>query len=191
MPCASKTKPLGKTSKCKLNRVVYEARCRDCANAGKERIYHGETARNLYERSREHMNAFHNKSPNSFIYKHVLSEHNGETKNIVFDWKVLNKFQKPLSRQLKEALYIENKDKCVNINLKSEYFKNNTKKLMLNKAEYICDKCGRIFGNVTSLQTHSKEIHERFICKSNDCMYEAFGTRDLTNQQVTIHENIE
>ena len=127
LPCASITKPLGKTSKCKLNRVVYEARCRDCANAGKERIYHGETARNLYERSREHMNAFHNKSPNSFIYKHVLSEHDGETKNIVFDWKVLNKFQKPLSRQLKEALYIENKDKCVNINLKSEYFKNNTK----------------------------------------------------------------
>ena len=58
---------------------------------------------------------------------------------------------------------------------------------MLNKAEYICDKCGRIFGNVTSLQTHNKEIHERLVCKRNDCMYEAFGTRDLTNHQATIH----
>ena len=191
LPCASLSKHPGKTSKCRLNRIVYEARCRTCANEGKDRIYHGETARNLYERSKEHMNAFNNRSPNSFIYKHVLAEHNGKTENIVFDWKVLNKYHKPLSRQLKEALYIESKENDVNINLKSEFFKNNTRKLILNRVEYTCEKCGRVFGNTTNLQTHKKEIHDRFPCKSVDCKYEAFGMKDLVSHEGTNHQNIQ
>ena len=187
LPCVSMTRPLGKSSKCRLNRIVYEARCRTCANEGKERIYHEETARNLYERSKEHVNSFKNKSPNSFMNKHVLSEHKGKSENIVFDWKVLNKFQKPLSRQLKETLYIENKETSVNMNLKSEYLKNNTRKIMLNKVEYTCNKCGRIFGNKQSLQAHMNDIHEKFPCNSDNCVYEAFGTKDLANHEAAKH----
>ena len=120
----------------------------------------------------------------------MLREHNGDMENIVFDWKVIKKFQKPLSRQLKEALCIEKKDKSVNLNLKSEYFKNNTCKLILNKAEYTCDKCSRIFDNAKNLQVHDNDMHRRVPCKSEDCKYIAFGEKDFRYHEKSEHNNI-
>ena len=43
------------------------------------------------------------------MYKHVLKEHKGNTNGYVLDWEVLGNFQKPLSRQIAEAIKIDNK----------------------------------------------------------------------------------
>ena len=59
-------------------------------------MYHGETARNIHVRSEEHYSAFKNKSEKSFMYKHVLKSHEGNSNDIIFDWKI--------KRELSEAL---------------------------------------------------------------------------------------
>ena len=75
----------------------------------KRQLYHGETARNLHGRGKEHYYVLNNKSEKSSMYKHVLKEHKGNTDGIVFDWEVLGNFQKPLSRQIAEAIKMDNK----------------------------------------------------------------------------------
>ena len=67
--------------------------------------------------------------------KHVLKEHKGNTDGIVFDWKVWRKFQKPLSRQIAEAIRFDNKTNEANLNWKSEYFQHTVKRLQLNDYE--------------------------------------------------------
>ena len=85
----------------------------------KDRVYHGETARNFYIRSKEHYKALANQDKHSFMYKHVTKEHNGNVENVNFDWKVLSKHKKPLQRQLAEAINIDKKSPDVNLNSKN------------------------------------------------------------------------
>ena len=94
---------------CKKNRITYEAKCRNCALAGKDKTYFGETARNLHVRSKEHYDALKKRSSTSFMHKHIVSEHAGNIEDVRFDWKVLGKFQNPLQRQLNEVINIEDK----------------------------------------------------------------------------------
>ena len=77
-----------------------------------------------------------------------------------------------------------------NLNLKSEYFKNNTCKLILNKAEYTCDKCSRIFDNAKNIQVHDNDMHRRVPCKSYDYKYISFGEKDFRYHEKSEHNNI-
>ena len=110
-PCVNSKSKSGKTLNCKKNRVCYEARCRNCEKEGKLRVYHGETARNIHTRSKEHYQAYKNKSDKSFMNKHVVKEHGGNGDEVVFDWKLNGKFRKPLSRQVAEAVKFEKQQK--------------------------------------------------------------------------------
>ena len=69
-----------KLSKCRLNNVCYEARCETCSQKGKNKIYTGETARNLHIRSKEHYNDCENQKKNSWMLKHIKNDHEGEEK---------------------------------------------------------------------------------------------------------------
>ena len=57
------------------------------------------------------------------MHKHIVSDHAGNIEDVTFDWKVLGKFQKPLQRQLDEAINIEGNSKESSLNSKSEYYK--------------------------------------------------------------------
>ena len=54
-PCEEANK-LGVLSHCHRTGIYYEAKCVKCEKEGKNRIYHGETARNVHVRSKEHIN---------------------------------------------------------------------------------------------------------------------------------------
>ena len=57
---------------------------------------------------------------NSFIRKHMLKEHHDKVHEARFEWKVLRKFDKPLQRQLTEAINIESKSAAENLNSKKK-----------------------------------------------------------------------
>ena len=92
------------THKCTQNRVNYFAKCQTCGFQGNNRVYYGETARNLHVRSKEHYNALKKQCKNSFMLKHIQKEHQEKPHEVKFEWGVLNKFPKPLERQLSEAI---------------------------------------------------------------------------------------
>ena len=189
-PCVNSKSKSGQILNCRKNRVCYEARCRNCEKEGKLRVYHGETARNVHIRSKEHYRAYSNKSDKSFMHKHVMKEHEGNSNGIIFDWKISGKFKKPLSRQLAEAVKIDKKAKDVNLDSKNEYFSQSVKRLGLAKDDdkEKCGYCGRKFPTIEELQTHEQEFHTEYRCKREKCEYTSIGLKDLKYHTKSLHQ---
>ena len=143
-PCEN-SKDTHKVIDCRKNMICYEAKCKTCGNEGKLRTYHGETARNLYTRSKEHYSALRNQDEKSFMNKHIVKEHGGKPDEVEFDWKIIGKFKKPLSRQLTEAIRIDKKSKDDNLNSKNEYFRHTVKRISLSNSDSKeeCGYCGK------------------------------------------------
>ena len=78
---------------------MYEWKCDLC-----ESSYIGETSRNFYSRSLEHMDKATKKSDDSFIFNHQKECHNGSQPQLKTN--VLKSFQDPLSRQVADGVYI-------------------------------------------------------------------------------------
>ena len=83
----------------------------------------GETSRNFYTRSHEHLNKNQNKAAESFMFNHQKDHHNGQPAN--FKVKVLKSFSEALSRQVYEGTYIRN-IKGEKLNTKLDYYGSST-----------------------------------------------------------------
>ena len=101
--------------------MSYVGKCKTCENLGNHREYHGETARNLYNRSKEHLRDLKKKKSTSWMNKHIINEHEGKEENAKFEWKITGKYDKPLPRQISEALAIDKKSTKENLNSKREF----------------------------------------------------------------------
>ena len=112
--------------------------------------------------------------------KHIIQAHEGNPDGVIFDWKVVGKFQKPLSRQLAEAIRIDNKPKEESLNSKAEYFKHSTRRIGFIESEdkEQCTFCGRKFTKIENLQTHEVQFHTQSKC--HYCEYVAIGSKDMT-----------
>ena len=102
---------------------------------------------------------------------------------------VLSKHWKPLERQLAEAIQIDRKPRNVNLNSKSEYFKQSTQRIEVikdSKSEQ-CEYCGRKFQSLADLEIHEIDVHIKYKCKV--CDYEAFGRKDLKLHMNDIHKD--
>ena len=108
-PCNMSETKNNELTKCRVDNVTYQAECKTCKLEGKLRVYDGETARNLYIRSKEHISYLNRKNPNSWMFKHVNNEQGGQCNEANFTWKVLRKHVKPLQRQIHEAVNIDKK----------------------------------------------------------------------------------
>ena len=124
-------------SKCRFSNVVYEACCMDCADAvgrgeipaDKAGVYIGETSRTLNERATEHVTAAGRLDTDNFITKHWASNHRGLTEPPRIQFKVLRRFKDALSRQVSEAIWIEQK---ANLNSRTEWGKNSLTRLKVD-----------------------------------------------------------
>ena len=76
-PCANSNLKTNQLSKCRTNNVSYESTCKLCEKEGRQRVYIGETARNLYTRSKEHYRDLKNNVQTSWMLKHINAEHAG------------------------------------------------------------------------------------------------------------------
>ena len=84
---------------CRRKNVVYQIVCQAC-NAE----YHRETSRTMYCRGEEHLKALNNKSKDSVLWSHCVSQHNGEI--MTFAIRSTGYFREPLTRQIDEAVRI-------------------------------------------------------------------------------------
>ena len=71
-----------------------------CAPQDQRSVYIGESARNLYTRSKEHLNTYRNNPANSFMAKHQGAEHSGEEPS--YKARVTACTRDCLSRQVRE-----------------------------------------------------------------------------------------
>ena len=116
------------------------------------------------------------RKPN-WMRRHIEEEHEQESDNCEFTWKIISTFKKPMRRQLTEAVYINNTREDEILNLKNEYFSNEVKGVTLNSRKYVtCKECAGKFENMASHQIHFKMNHERLKC--SECDYLSYGKRD-------------
>ena len=116
-----------------------------------------------------------------------MKEHGGKCDEVQFEWGIVGKFPKPLTRQLNEAICIEKKTDDQNLNSKYEYFKQNIRRIDINKEEneVQCEFCSRIFRKVSELEDHEKYVHIRYKC--TNCSYLSFGEKDLVEHRNSTH----
>ena len=81
--------------------MTYKITCLEC-----QAEYKGETARNMYVRGKEHLDAFQKKSTSSFMWEHCISVH--QSQQVQFRMQQTGAFSKPLARQITEAVQILN-----------------------------------------------------------------------------------
>ena len=103
---------------CHKSNVLYEWVCKKCGNK-----YVGETSRNFYTRSLEHIEKAEKKKDDSFINNHQREKHNDEQPD--FCVKVLKTFNDPLSRQVYEGVHIRN-NSAISLNSKLDYYQTST-----------------------------------------------------------------
>ena len=99
---------------CYKSNVLYEWKCISCNSK-----YIGETSKNFYTRSLEHLEKSDQKAVDSFINNHQIEAHNGEQPS--FSVKVLKSFKDPLSRQVYEGVHIRNCNED-SLNTKLDYY---------------------------------------------------------------------
>ena len=136
----------GKNSMCNVNSMCYQAKFEKCEKEGKLKTYDGETSRTAYIRSLEHYEDLKLKKNSSWMWKHIQKDHNGQTDNVNFSWKITKICKKPLQRQLCEAVKINNKKSEENLNTKYEYNGQRLRRLEVNKETHFdCKVCGQLF----------------------------------------------
>ena len=128
------------------------------------------------------------KRPSSWMWKHVVNEHNSDPSNITFSWKVTKKCNKPLQRQLCEAVKINRKKKDENLNTKYEYHGQRLRKLEVNHDKFHdCKTCGQLFSKFNDMKNHKELFHVNIKCEEKECDVVYFGTSGLKEHMKNIH----
>ena len=96
-------------------------------------IYVGETARSLYERTREHVRDGKKRVPDSQIAKHWDDHHLGDEMPH-FRFRIVKRFQDSLSRQVSESVRIDMREEV--LNSKSVYSRNRLPRLEKKKTDW-------------------------------------------------------
>ena len=94
----------------------------DCQYENCNYVYLGETAANLYTRSKEHMDDYKKGRDKSVMLRHQVDVHDGQEARMKVS--MINSFKDSLSRQISESVYIfrtEQKGEKKLINGKSEW----------------------------------------------------------------------
>ena len=75
-----------------------------------------------------------------------MNEHDGEKENVKFDWKITGKQDKPVPRQILEALAIDKKTEKENLNSKKEFHGQSINRIRIDKSSdsFVCNQCGYI-----------------------------------------------
>ena len=135
-------------------------------------------------RSKEHYRDNNNENKKSWMRKHISKYHKENPNDCEFAWSVINNFEKPMLRQLTEAVIINSANDNEIMNLKTEYCSNNIQGIELRKLT--CRSCGRKVEGREELREHIRAVHERNKCR--DCEYVSFGSRDLEDHRELMHK---
>ena len=98
-------------------------------------VYVGESARSLYERSKEHISDREAKKEDSHQIKHWILCHPELPEPPAFRFKIIKRFKDPMSRQLSEAVRIELRGNGI-LNSKGEYNRCRVPRLRVDMTEW-------------------------------------------------------
>ena len=107
----------GQGGNCRKSNVQYEIKCNLCPDDAQS-VYIGETARNLFTRSKEHVQNYGRQYKESFMRNHQIESHYGAEAD--FGAKVTGVFRDCLTRQVSEGVWIKRTPHKV-LNTKSEW----------------------------------------------------------------------
>ena len=131
---------------CFKRSIVYESSCELCHPGGtKEKdggkmirsgkgCYTGESSRSMYERTREHADDARRMERDSHQVKHWFLEHPGEADPPKFRFRVIGSFKDAMSRQVKEAIRIQNRPGS--LNSKGEFGGGVITRLVVEKSDF-------------------------------------------------------
>ena len=91
---------------------------------GRRRVYHGESHRTLYERSKEHWEGLRDQTEDSVLHRHWREEHRDRETAPEYSIKIKHKCRSSTERQVRESLAIEGEESTNLINNKSEWGQN-------------------------------------------------------------------
>ena len=100
LPCATGRGDGGNCRSCGIN---YQVECQLCPD-GQRSLYHGETARNLYTRGKDHKDNYRNRKVKSFMLKHQAKKHQNSAGS--YTAKVTGTAKDCLTRQVREAVHL-------------------------------------------------------------------------------------
>ena len=104
---------------CRARGCVYEITCTECQQTV-EKIYRGQTGRSLYERMKEHMRCWNEKSEESCLHAHAEKCHGGG--QFLINIRLLKEcYGKPTARMVSEAVLIEDLPTELSLNSKAEW----------------------------------------------------------------------
>ena len=104
--------------------ALYRGTCRMCAAAGRSTVYHGESGYNGYTRLHDHAVDIKAGNLSNAFAKHLLEDHLAATaleRQDAISFEVLRTFEKPLERQVAEAVAIKNCKADLVLNSKAEW----------------------------------------------------------------------
>ena len=105
----------GSGTDCRVRGCVYQYNCDEC-----NRKYRGQTGRSIYERNKEHIEAWKKKDDECPLQRHANLYHEGG--HFVAELEVLAKcYGKPSRRLITESVYIEELDDDMTMNGKGEW----------------------------------------------------------------------
>ena len=111
--------------KCRVEGIGYRGTCKECKKQNIQSEYIGETGKNAYTRSKQHMGGLKRKNVENAFYKHWHNCHETPSENDSvrlnnFEFKVEKSYQDPISRQINEMVRISNFQGTL-LNSKSEW----------------------------------------------------------------------
>ena len=178
--CVTCTQDDEKKLNCYQRSVVYESSCLKCHPGGnKEKqgedmvlsgfgLYTGETSRSVFERVGEHMKNASVLDRESHIVKHWFLSHPEDKEPPGFKFRVVGQYKDCLSRQVKEAVRIQNRPG--NLNSKGEFGGGRIPRLTIEKDEF---------------EKKREELEERIRKEKEDFEWEEFlsGKYNETEQK--------
>ena len=123
LPCRN----TNRYANCRKTNIGYTIQCKNCQSKGKTQVYEGESCRNMYQRSREHIKLMEKKKEGSVLNKHIEEKHTND-EIVEFEMKLAGTFQTPLQRIINEGVRISNRNDKELMNTKTEFFKPSVKK---------------------------------------------------------------
>jgi hypothetical protein len=133
LPCTSGQTRLKSCHRGAVGGVGYEQQCLLCLEEGNVALYHGETSRTLYTRSREHANGLKKQKADNPMHKHMCNHHPGQRP--AFSTKVTKFFSDPLTRQINEGVRINHSKSSLGflMNSKSEFHQGAVPRVTVNR----------------------------------------------------------
>ena len=104
--------------------ALYRGTCSLCAALGRSTVYHGESGYNGYTRIGDHGGDIRTGDLSNAFAKHLLEDHpeaTAEEARGAIKFEVLRTFEKPLERQVAEAVAIQNCKADLVLNSKAEW----------------------------------------------------------------------